>query len=449
MNRLFRVFVPAGALALFVCEAILIVFSFLLATFAIMPEDPGVFLLDYGGWIRVSIVTLIIVGSMYFQELYAKIFVKSRVALLQQLCIVMGTAFLAEAFVTYANPDLRMPVRVMVLGSAVCLAGILAWRIVYTTHVLRLVGAERLLFVGAAPPVPQIARSIEDQPLLGLSVIGYIDDPTHAAEAPGRLLGGTHSLMELAAATKPDRIVVGLADRRERMPVGDLVALRFAGFQIEEAWSTYENVFGRVWSPGLRPTHFLVSGEAGLYATNPMLPRLVNLLAGAIGGLICLPLAFFVAATLRLLGRGPIMARQLCIGRGQRIFTRYRFWRPADLENPSGARARFACWVHRKSLDAIPEFWNVLREDMALVGPRPDAVEGAAVLNEQIPYYRQRYRLEPGMTGWAQIRTRAPQTVDEFARALEHDLYYLRCRSLSLDIHILITAVRRWLFRVL
>src|SRR5664280_1071633 len=174
MIRLFRVFVPAGSLALLSSEILLITSSFVLATYLVLEVDPTVFLLYDGGLVRILLVLASILLGMHFHDLYSKIYVRSRVVLVQQLCLVIGIAFLFQALVGYVDASLRVPIRVMVLGSLLAAASIFAWRVFFSAHVLRVVARDRLLLVGASPLLEDIGKHIEEHPETGLQVVGYV-----------------------------------------------------------------------------------------------------------------------------------------------------------------------------------------------------------------------------------------------------------------------------------
>ncbi len=124
MIRLFRVYVPVGTLALLISEIVLLAAAFGVATYTALVGDPDSFLFYEGGWIRIAIVILSILTGLYFHDLYTDLFVKSKLELLQQLCLIIGGAFLLQGFISYLDVDLRVPIRVMVAGNFLCVIGI-------------------------------------------------------------------------------------------------------------------------------------------------------------------------------------------------------------------------------------------------------------------------------------------------------------------------------------
>ncbi|MGH9648053.1 MAG: nucleoside-diphosphate sugar epimerase/dehydratase, partial [Bryobacteraceae bacterium] len=242
MIRLFRVYVPVGTLALLISEIVLLAVAFGVATYTTLNYDADIFLFFEGGWIRIAIVIVTILTGLYFHDLYTDLFVKSKIALLQQLCLIIGSAFLLQGFLSYLDADLRVPIRVMVVGNLLCVIGVFCWRIFFTQYALRVVNRDLLLLVGGSPLLEDIGDYIGRHPESGQLVAGYVDDGDKmgADRSGGKLLGPLSALEEIAAAVSPNRIVVGMSERRNRVPVNTLLELRFAGHIIEEAAAVYE-----------------------------------------------------------------------------------------------------------------------------------------------------------------------------------------------------------------
>jgi sugar transferase (PEP-CTERM system associated) len=457
MIRLFRVFVPVGTLALLISEILLVTGSFILASYIILPADPGDYLLYEGGWESILVVMLSIVIGLYLHDLYSDIDLKSRIVLLQQLCLVMGIAFLIQGVVSYLDRNLRIPLRVMALGSSLAMAAIFSWRNLFSAYVARVVGRDRLLMVGDSPVLVDIARYIATHPEKGMVVTGYVGDfPDREAQIPGgKVLGPIASLREIVGATRPSHIVVGMFERRNCMPVNDLLELRFGGNIIEEAATTYERVSGRVCVKELRPFHLIYSGELGPRRQTILYQSLLNILVAAIGTIVAAPVMLAVALAVRLSSAGPILFRQTRVGLDGIPFTLYKFRSMrADAEAESGAVfaskddprvTRVGRILRKLRLDELPQLFNVLRGEMSIVGPRPERPEFVQTLSIQIPYYRQRHCVRPGITGWAQINYKYGENLEDTIQKLEFDLFYIKNLSLSLDSYIIFHTLKTML----
>ena len=171
--------------------------------------------------------------------------------------------------------------------------------------------------------------------------------------------------------------------------------------------------------------------------------------------ILTFPLMLLVALAVRLTSPGPILLRQKRVGRGDVVFTVYKFRSMyADAETRTGAVwatrndpriTPVGRFIRRVRLDEIPQLFNVLKGEMAIAGPRPERPEFVKTLNETIPYYRQRHCVKPGITGWAQINYKYGDTIEDTIAKLEYDLYYIKNMSVSLDAYIFFHTLKTML----
>src|SRR5579863_537668 len=323
MIRLFRVFVPSSVLALLLSEVILIYTCYVVATFIVLYEDPQVFLADDNGLVRIAVVVACIVVGIYFHDMYEQFRIKSRILLFQQMGVVVGVAFLVQALLGYLRlRDLLLPNWLMIIGSCMVLILLPLWRIFYSSVVFKAVGLERVLFLGTSAVVQEIGRHLAEHPEAGFAVTGYVDNVDSGIElAGGKTLGPISELREIIESVKPDRIVVGMSERRERLPVNQLLDLRLSGIPIEDALTTYEATFGRISTRELRPSQLIFSSELGPHPGRVMLQSIYSLAIAMVGAAITAPVMLLVAAVVRLSSPGPVLFRQRRVGKNDVIFT--------------------------------------------------------------------------------------------------------------------------------
>jgi sugar transferase (PEP-CTERM system associated) len=454
MIRLFRVFVPVGTLALLISEILLVTGAFVLATYILSAADPGDYLLYEGGLESILLVVLSILVGLYLHDLYTDIDLKSRLVLVQQLCLVMGGAFLMQGLVSYLDRDLRIPLRVMALGSSLAVTAIFVWRNLFTAYVVRVVGRDRLLLLGDSPVLVDIARYIANHPEKGMAVAGYVGDfPERGEPRPGgKILGPMASLREIVGTIRPSHIVVGMFERRNCMPVNELLELRFGGNIIEEAASAYERVCGRVCVKELRPSQLIYSGELGPRRQTILYQSLTNIVVAGIGTIAAAPLMLMVALAVKISSRGPILYRQKRVGMDGVTFTLFKF-RSMRADAEAGIGAVWAAKddprvtgvgriIRKLRLDELPQLVNVLKGEMSIVGPRPERPEFVKILSGRIPYYRQRHCVRPGITGWAQINYKYGDSLEDTIEKLEYDLFYIKNMSVALDTYILFHTLK-------
>ncbi|MGA2434288.1 MAG: sugar transferase, partial [Bryobacteraceae bacterium] len=326
MIRLFRVFVPTSIFVLLLSEAVLLSFCYTLAVYRVLEVDPTVFLWYDGGFGRILVVVLSVLFGLHFLDFYTEIRTVSKTALILEICQAIGGAFLIEFVIAYINADWILPRRPMILGSGLALVSLSAWRILYGRVFLRAFAVQRILFLGSNPVVREIAERIASRPELGFINLGYVDDdldpglPIHGA----KVLGRVRELREIVKTAAPDRIVAGMSERRNRMPVYDLLELRFSGIRIEEAGAAYEAVCGRICTKELRPAQLIFSGELGPDRSAVALQSAYSWLIALLGTIMNIPVVLVAALLIKLTSRGPVLFRQTRVGMGGKPFTLYK-----------------------------------------------------------------------------------------------------------------------------
>jgi sugar transferase (PEP-CTERM system associated) len=460
MVKIFKVFVPVSVIALLLCEAVILYGCYLAGLYLAqwLFEDPTFaeeFLIN-NGLLRLSIVVGTIMFSLYFNDLYDSFHISSRIQLLQQVCLAVGIAFLTQAFMAYLVAGWIAPRYTMILGSMIVLLVIPPWRMLYAGSVFKALGAERVLFLGSSPTLQELAGGLQERPTMGLKVIGYLDDGAGGDDPfPGIPCLGTINDLGKIADSKPNRIVVGLTERRNRLPIHDLLELRFSGIRIEEATQLYEAAFSRVCTREFRPSQLIFSDELGPSPGSDSFQAIYCFAFAVVLLIVTSPLMLLVALAVRLTSPGSILLRQKRVGRGNEVFTVYKFRSMyADAEARTGAVwatrndpriTPVGRFIRRARLDELPQLFNVLKGEMAIAGPRPERPEFVKTLSETIPYYRQRHCVKPGITGWAQINYKYGDTIADTIIKLEYDLYYIKNMSVSLDAYIFFHTLKTML----
>lgn len=449
MIRLFRVSFPPSIVALFLVEAFLAVGSYVLTFQLRGEEDWALWLLYEGGLDRVGLVVASILLGIYFNDLYSEVRVTSRVWLVQKFCLVFGLAFMAQALLSYVNPELILGRWHMILGSGIALVVLPAWRIAFDALVLRMLPSRTILFVGAGDLVRTVAGQLQRSPHFAMTGIGYLEEQPvgEASEGLGPHLGTPGDLKEVAGRLKPDTIVVGLDERRSQLPVDDLLELNITGTKVEEITSLYENVMWRVPVQALRPSQMLFSGGFGPNENSILLQRVYSFLIALVGVLAFAPVMLVVWLLVRLTSRGPAIYSQRRVGLKGREFQVYKFRSMyVDAEARTGAVwaakadpriTPLGRWLRKLRLDELPQFFNVLKGDMNIVGPRPEQPVIFDSLREELSHYPERQRVLPGITGLAQVRLGYDQGIDDVKKKVALDLEYIRNRSAVEDLMIM------------
>jgi len=253
------------------------------------------------------------------------------------------------------------------------------------------------------------------------------------------------------------RTVVVTTDALGDPDTADLLAgLSLSGVRVVRPQDWYERVLRRVSLDELDESWFLFDRPLRARRLYAAVKRATDLLAGVLGGLLVCLLVPLVALLTRLDDGGPVFFRQERVGRGGRPFMIWKFRTmrmDAEADGPVWAArdddrvTRLGRVLRRTRLDELPQFFNVLAGDMALVGPRPERPRFVRLLERTIPFYDRRHLMRPGITGWATVRFGYGDSVTDKWQSHEYDLYYLKHRSPLLDAEISVRTMLVMLLR--
>lgn len=406
----------------------------------------------------IAIVTLSVVLGMYFLDLYEKIRVPSRRRLLEDLLFAFGLSFLIQAFVSYGRFSWVMSRYLMLVGSLVAVTALLLWRSLYSSLVLRSLGYSRVAFVGDCPLSRQIAKFILDNPERGYRVAAAFDETVTPDFPATPLTPIDDQFLAHMREVSPDYIAVSGDLQHKTALAQALMRCSMDGINVASIGDLYEELFQRVslaaistnqliFSPAFRPKPLVVAFQM-VYG------RLIAL----IGLLIAWPFMILTAIAVRLDSPGPAILRQIRLGQGGVPFTFLKFRSmyvdadarvgPVRAQENDPRITRVGRWIRLTRLDELPQLINVLRGDIALVGPRPEMPELEKRLLVDLPLYTQRHRIKPGITGWAQIHHEPEDSILSTARKLEYDLYYVKNMTPALDMLTIFHTFKAVLFRI-
>jgi sugar transferase (PEP-CTERM system associated) len=308
----------------------------------------------------------------------------------------------------------------------------------------------------AAEVVRKMRRKTDQR---GFKLLGYVAVGNDRVSVPANLLLHPDGpLCQWAARLGVDEIVVGPDDRRGGSPVDALLECKQRGMTVTELTEFFEREAGRIKMNLTNPS-WLVFSEG--FNSSPMrrsIKRTFDVLVAALVLLLAWPLMLLTALAIRLeSGAGaPILYRQERVGEYGRPFPviKFRSMR-TDAEMDGVARwatqdddrvTRVGRFIRKVRLDELPQLWNVLRGDMSIIGPRPERPQFVDEFNNCIRYYRLRHCVNPGLTGWAQLRYPYGSSLQDAEQKLNFDLFYVKNHNLVFDLSILLQTVEVVLF---
>jgi exopolysaccharide biosynthesis polyprenyl glycosylphosphotransferase len=354
------------------------------------------------------------------------------------LGVVLGT--LAVYLVVYfvATPQ-SLPRHLILFFAAIAALLLSVWRGGFALALGAGPLARRAAVVAEGTSAQALSRALRESAHGYYQVIAVLDPAVPPTETTERLLDG-RALDEVIVSAQADLDDAWLAA---------LVACREQGVQIMNLAAVYEELTGRVpvEHVGKNWSVLLPLEQDATHGLNGMVKRAFDLLLAGAALLILAPFLPLLAVAIRLDTPGAALLHQTRAGWNGRIFTLHKFRTMIVDAEPRGmARwaedddprvTRVGRFLRRFKLDEVPQFWNVLRGDMSLVGPRPERPEIVVELQRAIPFYGLRHVVRPGLTGWAAVRFRYGRSLSDALVKLQYDLYYIKHQSLSLDALIL------------
>jgi exopolysaccharide biosynthesis polyprenyl glycosylphosphotransferase len=302
----------------------------------------------------------------------------------------------------------------------------------------------RVLILGGGPLASRIAQEIESSGRLQGEPAGMVDD--RPPQGPWPWLGRLDRLKEIVEKVHPNHIVVALEDRRGHLPLAQLLESRARGVVVEEALAVYERLTGKVAIEALTPGALIMTKGFRNDPTSEKVARLVSVTAAIVGLIVLAPFLALIALAIKMDSRGPILFFQDRAGKNGQAFSLWKFrtMRPAEFHRSEWVQDNFhritplGRLLRRFRIDELPQLVNILRGEMNLVGPRPHPMSNQEVFMERIAYYGLRSTVRPGVTGWAQIQYGYANNIDQETEKMRYDLYYIKNRSLWLDVTIIV-----------
>lgn len=439
------VFYPVRGALLLIGEAIIVCASFLLAA-AIRFGTSFYWSLSHGSiFYKILGLTVVVLLCLHYCDLYNLGRLRFQAEAYLQLFTVLGILALLLAALGYLFPSLMIGRGVFLGGFLILTVGVIAWRSAYTAFLSWPYLREKVYVLGAGERAKRLVETLRERPDLGTDVVGW-----GGADGKGSLtreaLGNT--LLGLRQSRSVDLVIVAAHDRRGMVPVPELLDLRMSGIRVQEATALLERISGRIEVDGLVPS-WLIFSEGFRFNNTPLrvLRRVISVAVALVALLLALPFLPIIILAIRISSPGPVLYRQKRVGLNDTIFDCYKFrtMRP-DAEADTGPTwagdedpriTPVGHFLRRTRLDELPQLWNVLRGDMAFVGPRPERPEFVDWLKHEIPYYNVRHVIRPGLTGWAQVRYKYGNSVSDAKEKLQYDLFYIKNLSIPLDLFIL------------
>lgn len=459
MVRIFRHYVSPVKLAMAITDLMLLLFAVFLAEwlrYQVLEIQAVQSMASIFAKAMVPVITiLVLLGVGGYESIALR---DMRVFLLRLLIGVGGASIILSAFL-FLFPMLPL------WRSILLLAIVIGGGLVFLSHVLfkRIAGqnflGRKVIVLGADEAANSVLEMTGRAADAALNIVSVVALPGDKIDVTGAvLLENIGSLEEYVRKSQAELILIANSQAKG-LPVEDLIACKLNGVEIQDRLAFYEQVRGYVDLESVKAEWIIFSeGFRGGSSLERLWKRLSDIVVSFVALVLFSPIMLVTAIAIMLTSKGPILYRQERVGLDGDVFNLLKF-RSMRVDAEAEGKPQWAQkadprvtlvggFIRRTRIDELPQVINVLKGDMSFVGPRPERPFFVDQLTEDIPFYKERHCLKPGITGWAQIQYPYGASMEDSKRKLEYDLYYIKNYSIFLDFLIILQTLRVVLFPV-
>lgn len=406
---------------------------------------------------KALLFALVVQGAFYYAGFYDLAATRHARVVYERALegLLLGAMVLLLAF--YVVPPIEIGRGVFLVALALTVLVIPAWRVLYNGVTEGSNFVRRALIVGNGELAHELARMVQARRDLGMAMVGMLARDRAQVDPASGVIGTYRDLFDIVTRERIEVVLVAYPDRRGTLPVEQLLEVKFRGVEVQEGIAFYERETGKIFVRELKPSQLIFAEGFTARPATRRLKRMLDLSIAAVGLVLAAPLILLTTLAIAIDSPGPILYRQTRAGELGRPFTLYKFRSMRVDAEKMGARfaeendpriTRVGRIIRKTRLDELPQLWNVLRGEMSMVGPRPERPVFVEQLEQQVPYFKQRLYVKPGVTGHAQVRCRYGATTEDHLEKLQYDLYYIKSYSVAFDLSIILDTVKVVLLRI-
>ena len=337
------------------------------------------------------------------------------------------------------TPKTNLFIFLLLFGSIAYL-----WRTTFNNLLNTRAPTKKILLVGYNQVAQELVNHINSQPQLGYEIKFWMKEGLQDKEF-------SH-LSQIILANQINLIVVPAHIKKSSRAARLIYKNLALGIEVLDLAALYEAIFQKIPLAELQEVWFL-ENLAKSHEIHDAIKEPVEMFFAFFLGIITLPLFIFIALVIKLTSPGSAFFTQVRVGKNGKQFVLWKFrtmHKDAEKLGPQWAKLHdkrttpIGKILRRTHLDELPQLWNIMRGDLSLIGPRPERPEFVTSLEKEIPYYELRHLIKPGLTGWAQINYRYGASLEDAYEKLQYDIYYLKNRSLLLDLAIIFKTAKRF-----
>ena len=314
---------------------------------------------------------------------------------------------------------------------------ILLWRL-HGVRILAPVAKQKGIIIGSGQEMKELMEEVNNNPRYGLQFISSID--TEEIEA----LDFQEEIISRIYSEEVQIIAIDLNNPKVEPILPSLYNLIFSKVKFIDMYKIYEDIFDRVPLSLVKYNWFLENISTEAHVAYDTAKRIMDILLGLTLGIVSLVIYPFVMIAIKISDKGPIFFSHERVGKNNKIIKIYKF--RSMSEGGDNTVTPLGRWLRAMRIDELPQLLSVIKGDISMIGPRPEIPVLFKHYEEVIPYYNVRHLLKPGLSGWAQLYHSDPPKVvadaDKTKRKLSYDLYYIKNRSLMLDLKIALKTLK-------
>ncbi|MEM6579616.1 MAG: TIGR03013 family XrtA/PEP-CTERM system glycosyltransferase [Pseudomonadota bacterium] len=446
---------------LLMVDALLFVLAFYAGTYIYFLYEPGGFS-NYLSQIptRATLFAAVTVLCLAAMGLYEPRMREGTSGILIRTVGGFAAATLVMAAIFFVLPELHLWRGIYFYTAVTAFTVNLLSRSAFTALTHREEFKSRVLVYGSGHAASTITNSMRRRAdRQGFTIVGFVrvdgEEPRIKNE---RVINLRQSLSEYTKQTEIDQIVIALDDKRDALPMDELLKCRLAGVDVYDLVNFFEREAGKILVDFATPGWMAFTDGFKRSAASELGKRWFDIMASFTLLMFSWPIMLLTAIAIWLEDglRAPVFFRQNRVGQHGKVFQVLKF-RSMTIDAEGDGKARWATandsrvtrvgnFIRKTRIDELPQIINVLAGDMAFIGPRPERPEFVKDLAEKIPYYNARHCVKPGITGWAQLCYPYGSSEKDAKQKLQFDLYYVKNHSLFLDFMVCLTTVEVVLF---
>ncbi|MBN2695400.1 sugar transferase [bacterium] len=366
-----------------------------------------------------------------------------------RLVFSIGTAGLFSSAISYYLPLWRFNPRALVYLSFIILFFVYVFRVILYRFTTKSI--ENVMIIGSGKAAKIIGDCIEKYNLL-YKLKGYIDyEKSHYEDLdPKYIYRDIDNIEETLKKNDVNLIILAQELEQDDLLLQYVVNMKLKGYKVVYMADIYESLTGKVPIKFINNNWFINSDFYSIYSKFfQNIKRIIDIIGSIIGLILTSPIILITMLLIKLEDRGPIFFLQERVGLNGDIFKIIKF-RSMKVGSEKGALytakgdsriTRIGNFIRKTRVDEIPQFINVLKGEMSIIGPRAEWIKLVNEYEKKIPYYKIRHLVKPGITGWAQVEFQYGASIDDAFEKLQYDLYYIKHNNLMLDIIIFIKTV--------